>query len=198
MEKIDLLVWSDDAVDAARALDVPGLRSRSVSRAARLDNATLLMGRGSNLAGLVELWVDSVDGWRAIVDQVAADAYLVTESIPQPVAASAELLTHLTWFPKPARLSDEQFFAGWHEVHTPSSAALHPRRQGYVRDAVARTLTAGSPPVRAIVSEFFALDDYLDPRRLFGGPETLQRTAEELPLYADAADISSCPVWKEP
>jgi hypothetical protein len=47
------------------------------------------------------------------------------------------------------------------------------------------------------VSEFFAEEDYLDPRRLFGGPEALQRTSDELPLYADVADISSCPVRRE-
>jgi hypothetical protein len=197
MEKLDLLVWTDDAVDAAKGLDVPGLRSVAVSRAARLDNATLLMGRGSELAGLVELWVDSVDAWPSIVEQVPSDAYLVTESVPQPVAEQPGLLTHLTWFPKPDRLSEDEFFHGWHVVHTPSSAALHPRRRGYVRDAVARTLTPGSPPMRAIVSESFVLDDYVDPARLFGGQEALQRTVEELPLYADAADISSCPVWKE-
>ena len=197
MEKIDLLVWSDDAITAARELEVPGLRSLAVSRAARLEKATLLMGRGAELAGLAELWVDSVDAWRAVVEQVPSDAYLVTESVPQQVAAKPDLLTHFTWFPKPDRLTDEQFFAGWHDVHTPSSAALHPRRQGYVRDAVARTLTTGSPPIRAVVSEFFALDDYLDPARLFGGPETLERTSEELPGYADAADISCCPLWRE-
>ena len=197
MEKIDLLVWSDDAIKAARELEVPGLRSLAVSRAARLEKATLLMGRGAELAGLAELWVDSVDAWRAVVEQVPSDAYLVTESVPQQVAAKPDLLTHFTWFPKPDRLTDEQFFAGWHDVHTPSSAALHPRRQGYVRDAVARTLTTGSPPIRAVVSEFFALDDYLDPARLFGGPETLERTSEELPGYADAADISCCPLWRE-
>jgi hypothetical protein len=197
MEKLDLLVWSDAALDAARSLELPGLRARSVSRAARLDKATLLMGRGAELAGLVELWVDSVDAWPAIVERVPADAYLVTESVPQPIADAAGLLTHLTWFPKPDRLSDAEFFHGWHVVHTPSSAALHPRRQGYVRDAVARTLTPGSPPVRAIVSESFQPDDYLDPARLFGAPEALQATVAELPLYADAADISSCPVWKE-
>jgi hypothetical protein len=197
MEKIDLLIWSDDAVDAARRLAVPGLQTATVSRAARLDNATLLMGRGKELAGLAELWVDSVDVWPAIAEQVRADAYLVTESVPQPVAAQPGLLTHLTWFPKPGRLSDDEFFHGWHVVHTPSSAKLHPKRQGYVRDSVARTLTAGSPPVRAIVSESFALEDYVDPARLFGGPDALKATMEELPLYADAADISSCPVWKD-
>jgi hypothetical protein len=194
MEKLDLLVWDDAAVDAAEALDVPGLRRITVSRAARLPNATLLLGRGAELAGLVELWVDSVDEWPAIVEQVPSDAYLVTESVPQPVAETPGLLTHLTWFPKPDRLTDDEFFHGWHVVHTPSSAALHPRRQGYVRDAVARRLTHDAPLVRAIVSEYFVEADYLDPRRLFGGPEALQRTADELPLYADVADISSCPV----
>lgn len=193
MEKLDVLVWDDAAVDAAAALDVPGLRSVTVSPAADLPNATLLMGRGAELRGLVQLWVDSVDVWPAVVEQVPGDAYLVTESVPQPVA-DGDLLTHLTWFPKPVRLTDAEFFHGWHVVHTPSSALLHPLRQGYVRDAVARTLTPGSPPVRAIVTEFFAEADYLDPARLFGGQEALQRTMDELPLYADAADISSCPV----
>ncbi len=197
MEKLDLLVWSDAALQTARSIEVPGVRSVAVSRAARLDRATLLMGRGAELAGLVELWVDSVDVWRDVVASVPADAYLVTESVPQVRSGADGLLTHLTWFPKPERLSDAEFFHGWHDVHTPSSAALHPRRQGYVRDAVARTLTPDSPPVRAIVTEFFALDDYLDPARLFGGQESLQRTAEELPLYADAADISCCPLWQE-
>ena len=197
MEKLDLLVWSDGALEAARSLDVPGLRALSVSRAARLERATLLMGRGADQAGLVELWLDSVDAWPAVVAQVPSDAYLVTESVPQPVAPTPGLLTHLTWFPKPDRLSEEEFFTGWHDVHTPSSAALPPRRQGYVRDAVARRLTRDAPPVRAIVSEFFALDDYVNPARLFGGAEALQRTADELPLYADVADISSCPVWRE-
>jgi hypothetical protein len=197
MEKLDLLVWNDAAVDAAKDLDVPGLRSVTISRAARLPNATLLMGRGSELAGLVQVWLDNVDVWPAVVQDVASDAYLVTESVPQPVASTPGLLTHLTWFPKPDRLTEDEFFHGWHVVHTPSSVALHPRRQGYVRDAVARRVTRDSPPVRAIVSEFFVLDDYLDPARLFGGQEALQRTVDELPLYADAADISSCPVWRD-
>ena len=193
MEKIDLLIWSDAAVAAASDLDVPGLRSAQVSVAADLTGATLLMGRGAELRGLASVWVDSADVWPEVVRQVPGDAYLVTESVPQPVAAG-EWLTHFTWFPKPDRLTEEEFFHGWHVIHTPSSADLHPLRQGYVRDAVARTLTPGSPPVRAIVSEFFAEDDYLDPARLFGSPEALTATVEELPLYADQADISSCPL----
>ena len=197
MEKIDLLVWSEQSLEAARHLDVYGISHKAVSRAARLDAATLLMGRGSALAGLVELWVDSVDVWPSIVAHVPSDAYLVTESVPQHRTTASGLLTHLTWFPKPERLSEEEFFHGWHVVHTPSSAALHPLRQGYVRDAVARRLTRDSAPVRAIVSEFFEVEDYLDPARLFGDGQALQATMDELPLYADQADISSCPLWRE-
>lgn len=193
MEKIDLLLWDDAAVTAASNLQVPGLRSVAVAAAADLPGAPLLMGRGSELRGHAAIWVDSVDVWAQIVEQAPGDAYLVTESIPQPVDAGT-LLTHFTWFPKPDRLSEEEFFHGWHMIHTPSSARLHPLRQGYVRDAVARTLTPGSPPVRAIVSEYFTEEIYLDPSRLFGSNEELMATMEELPLYADQADIASCPL----
>ena len=196
MEKITLLVWSDESLAAAEGVTAPGLRSVEISRAARLEHATLLLGRGPDLAGMVDLWVDSVDVWPKIVEQVAADAYLVTESIPQALSDTPGLLTHLTWFPKPERLTDEAFFHGWHVIHTPSSADLHPLRRGYVRNAVARTLTPGSPPVRAIVSELIEPEVYLDPARLFGSDAALKATMDELPLYADSADISSCPVWK--
>jgi hypothetical protein len=197
VEKLDLLVWDAAALDRAAELAGPGVREVTVSRAAGLPSATLLMGRGPELAGLVQVWVDSVDVWPALVEVVPSDAYLVTESVPQPPSGAPGLLTHLTWFPKPARLTEEEFFHGWHVVHTPSSAALHPLRQGYQRDAVARALTPGSAPVRAIVSELFAVQDYLDPARLFGSPEALQTTMEELPLYADHADLSCCPVLRE-
>src|SRR4051812_34695848 len=193
MEKLDLLVWSADAVSNAAQLDVDGLQRLAVSTPAQLSNATLLLGRGSELAALVELWVDSVDVWRDVVAQVPSDAYLVTESVPQVRSDEPDLLTHLSWFPKPDRLTEDEFFHGWHDVHTPSSFRLHPLRQGYVRDAVARTLSTGSPPVRAIVSEYFREADYVDPSRLFAAGE-LETTIEELPLYADQPDISSCPL----
>jgi hypothetical protein len=197
VEKIDLLVWSAEAVAAAEKLDVPGLLSCAVSTAAGLEKATLVMGRGPELAGLVELWVESVDVWPAVVEQVPSDAYLVTESTPQAKWDTPGLLTHLSWFPKPERLTDEDFFHGWHIVHTPTTGALHPLRQGYTRDAVARTLTPGSPPIRGIVSEYFVVEDYLDPKRLFGSPEALQASVEELPLYADYADVNTCPVLRK-
>lgn len=196
MEKIDLLLWDDAAVAAAANVEVPGLRSVAVAPAADLPGAPLLMGRGADLRGHAAFWVDSVDVWADIVAQAPGDAYLVTESIPQAVEPGANL-THFTWFPKPERLSEEEFFHGWHMIHTPSSARLHPLRRGYVRDAVARTLTPGSPPVRAIVSEYFTDEVYLDPKQLFGSTEELMATMEELPLYADQADIASCPLRRD-
>lgn len=193
MEKIDVLVWDPEALAGATELDVDGLRSVAVHQRLDLPDAPLLLGMGPSLAGLVSVWVDSVDAWPELVEQVPGDAYLVTESVPQPVD-DPELLVHLSWFPKPDRLSEEEFFHGWHVVHTPSSAELHPLRRGYVRDAVARRLTPEAAPVRAIVAEYFERDVYLDPARLFGSEETLVRTMEELPLYADQPDVSSCPV----
>ena len=192
MEKLDLLVWDDQPLEVV----VPGLQSISVSVAAGLEKPSILLGRGSELRALVELWVDSYDVWRDVVAQVPGDLYLVTSSEPQKRTDTAGLLTHLSWFPKPSRLTDDEFFHGWHEVHTPTTGALHPLRQGYVRDAVARALT-DSPPVRGIVSEYFATEDYLDPSRLFGSKEALQASVEELPLYADYQDVSSCPLYRQ-
>lgn len=213
MEKLDYLVWRAGDLDAqvAPLLDgsllLPAVRRLTVSTAdtgTEVPRPLLLMGRGAELAALVEVWLDSVDERRPVEALLGpADGYLVTESVPQaepspaPVGVRSPGLTHLTWFPKPARLSDEEFFHGWHDVHTPSSFALHPRRDGYVRDAVARPVTPGAPPVRAIVSEHFPeVEDYTDPARLFGSPEALQATMDELPLYGDQADMSSRPLWR--
>lgn len=192
MEKLDLLVWDDVPL----SIEVEGLRSVTVSTAADLEKPSILMGRGAELRALVELWLDSYDVWRDVVAQVPGDLYLVTSSEPQKKSDTPGLLTHLSFFPKPDRLTDPEFFHGWHEVHTPTTGALHPLRQGYVRDAVARCLT-DSPPVRGIVSEYFVTEDYLDPSRLFGSKEALQASVEELPLYADFADVSSCPLYAQ-
>ena len=195
MEKLAYLLWDD--VPSASAL--AGLaRSVRVSPAATDVQATLLMGLGPSLAGVLEVWVDSLDERSSLEALLPGrfDGYLVTESVPQQASDSPGLLTHFSWFPKPSRLTDEEFYRGWQEGHTPTTFALHPRRVGYVRDAVARVLTPGSPPVRAIVSEVFAPADYVDPARLFGSPEAVQRTVEELPSYGDSDDLSCRPLWR--
>ena len=193
MEKLDYLLW-----DAAPA-DLSGVaRSARVSVAADDVKPTLLMGLGSQLVALVEVWLDSLDTRHEVEALLPGryDGYLVTESVPQQPSAAEGLVTHLSWFPKPDRLTDEEFYRGWQEGHTPTTFALHPRRVGYVRDAVARVLTPGSPPVRAIVSECFAREDYEDPARLFGSPEAVRATMEELPSYGDHQDMSCRPLWR--
>ncbi len=193
MEKLDYLLWDE----VPSSLDGVA-RSVRISPAATDVKATLLMGLGPSLAGLVEVWVDSLDT-RASLEALLPgrfDGYLVTESVPQQPSDEEGLLTHFSWFPKPSRLTDEEFYRGWQEGHTPTTFALHPRRVGYVRDAVARVLTPGSPPVRAIVSELFAPSDYEDPALLFGSPEAVQQTMAELPSYGDADDMSCRPLWR--
>ena len=167
----------------------------------------LLMGEGAALAAAVSLWLDCYDARgpvEAVLRSQAArlDGYLVTESVPQPChdrdwpdGARSPGVTHFTWFEKPAAISDEDFFRAWHEVHTPFSFELHPRRWSYVRNSVARALTPGAPPIRAIVVERFrTLEDYTDPKRLFGSKDVLARSASEVAHYADPSRLHSVPL----
>ena len=205
MEKLDYLVWAPVDVGALR--DVPGVRGLTVQVAADdLDDPPILLGRGPELGALVQAWLASYDDRGPFEETLRAlgpvDGYLVTESEPQPLTdrdwpdgEQSPGISHVTWFPKPERLTEEEFLHGWHEVHTPHSAALHPLRWTYVRDTVVRALTPGAPPVRAIVVERFReVRDYADPKRLFGGAEAFEQNMTDLPGYADLADISSRPM----
>ena len=203
MEKLDYLLWADGRAlrEHLGSLDV-GVREMSVLVGDTEDlipAPTLLMGHGAELGAVVSVWIDSLDDRGALEDLLRAtgarvDGYLVTESVPQPRQKPAAV-THFTWFRKPDRLTDEEFFHGWQAVHTPSSFALHPTRCEYVRDAVARCLTPGSPRVDAIVFEMFpTIEDYADPKRLFGSKEALDETSAHLHLFADYEDLNSRPL----
>jgi hypothetical protein len=212
MEKLDYLVWRVDGRDIAQHRDELLEHAKRVAdRTLALTicvadtdedvpKPTLLMGRGPELAAVASVWLDSIDDRAVIEDALRAgganvDAYLVTESVPQKrTEPHWSEITHFTWFPKPGRVTDEEFFHGWHDVHTPSTTRLHPTRLGYTRDAVARALTPGSPRVDAIVFEYFTVDDYNDPRRLYGSKEAVDETMEHLPLFADYDSISSRPM----
>jgi hypothetical protein len=205
VEKLDYLVWGTTD-DLAPLLDLPSVRGLTVQRGLDVPAAPILMGRGPELGLLVQVWLTSYDDRGPVEDVLRqagpVDGYLVTESEPQPLTdrdwpdgTASPGISHVTWFPKPERLTEEDFLHGWHEVHTPHSAALHPLRWTYVRDTVVRTLTPGSPPVRAIVVERFReVDDYADPKRLFGPAEAFEQNMKDLPGYADLEDISSRPM----
>jgi len=173
---------------------------------------SILLGRGSELASVVTTWVNTIDDRAPIVAALTSvvgttghlDQYLVTESVPQMREgrdwADGEAtpgMTHFSWFPKPGHLSDDDFFHGWQQVHTPKTPELHPLRVEYVRDSVARVLTAGSPPIRALVAERFpTIEDYLDPKRFYGSDEALGESVTDLPLYADFESLNSRPLFQ--
>ncbi len=213
MEQLDLLLWGPadrTALLAAGLPDLPGVRAVTVQVGdtdADVPAPSILLGEGARLGALVQVWVASYDDRGVLLDALTplaerVDAYLVTESEPVPLTdrdwpdgQQSPGISHVTWFPKPERLSEAEFLHGWHEVHTPHSAALHPRRWTYVRDTVVRGLTPEAPPVRAVVVERFReLADYTDPKRLFGGPEAFEQNMVDLPGYADLDAISSRPM----
>lgn len=188
---------------------VRGLEVLTADTSGVLPEPALFLGRAPELASVVLTWVDCLDDRRPLVDLLAAaagttgvvDQHLVTESVPQrfegrswPDGTQTPGITHFSWFPQPTRLSDEDFFHGWHEVHTPKTPELHPERTEYVRDTVHRVLTPGSPPVRALVQERFPLEVYADPSRLYGSDEALQESVVDLPQYADFEDLSTRPL----
>lgn len=221
MEKLVYLCWKRPATEGAayarrlredvapRLLDA-GARRLELQLSdllGEIPKPMLLLGEGATLSAAVSLWLDCYDArgpLEAALRQDAArvDGYLVTESVPQPCTdrdwpdgARSPGVSHFTWFEKPAAVSDEAFFHAWHAVHTPFSFELHPRRWSYVRNSVARALTPGSPPVRAIVVERFReLADYTDPKRLFGSKEALLRSGEEVRGYADPERLHSVPL----
>jgi hypothetical protein len=212
VEKIDYLIWGDP--DRQQLLDVvaPAILDAGVLaltvHVGDTDEAIpappLLLGHGAELGSVVSVWLDSIDDRGPVEGALPdADGYLVTESVPQRRAgrpeagAQAPGVTHFTWFPKPQRLTEAEFFHGWHDVHTPSTFELHPRRVEYVRDSAVRALTTGSPRVDALVFERFGtIDDYADPRRLFGSKEALDATTRHLSLFADMESINSRPLFE--
>ena len=220
MEKLIYLAWKQEGLsigdyrehllgEVSASILAAGALGLNLSIADTQDiipKPTLLMGEGNSLSAAVSVWVPSLDDRGGLEEALRAragrlDGYLVTESVPQPHAGrdwpdgeTSPGVTHFTWFPKPERLTAEAFYRGWHEVHTPASFELHPLRWEYVRNAVARVVTPGSPRVDAIVVERFATEDYIDPSRLYGSPDALKRTVEELPLYADLEHMHSTPL----
>jgi hypothetical protein len=222
MEKLVYLTWKpeDTAIGAygeallgpvaEAVLAAPGVRALDVGLAdlqREIPKPMLLMGEGATVSAAVSLWMDCLDARGPIEAALRrassrVDGYLVTESVPQPCTdrdwsdgARSPGVSHFTWFPKPEGLDDDTFFHAWHEVHTPFSFELHPRRWSYTRNSVTRTLTPGSPRVSAIVVERFReIADYTDPDRLFGSKDLLARSAKEASEYADMSQMHSVPL----
>lgn len=165
-----------------------------------------LIGPWQTLSGVVSYWHDCLDG-RAQIEAVlrefseAIDGFLVTESLPQAFepdwegGARRPGVTQFGANGKPANVTDEEFYYNWQVLHSTQSFELHPLRWSYVRNSVARTLTAGAPPYRAITSEHFrALADFTDDQRYFGSPEAVAEMLGHLPGFCDFSSMVSVPM----
>jgi hypothetical protein len=193
--------------DVAKRIREAGVRGLVVQVADLADDPRVapqqLFGEGASYASCVSVWLESLDDRRPIEEALSSlggrvDGWLVTESVPQacedrdwPDGERSPGVTQLVTFPKPERLSDEDFYRGWHDQHTPFSFELHPTRWSYTRNAVVRPLTSGAPPYRAIVEERWrSFEEWLDPKQLFGSPEVMRRSAEDLHHFADFASLN--------
>jgi hypothetical protein len=165
-----------------------------------------LIGPWQALSGVIAYWHDCLDG-RAQIEAVlrgcseAMDGYLVTESVPQgfdPVWEGGARRPGVAQFGangKPANVTDEEFYYNWQVLHSTQSFELHPLRWSYVRNAVARPLTADAPPYRAITSEHFReLEDFTDDQRYFGSPEAVAEMLGHLPGFCDFNSMVSVPM----
>lgn len=171
------------------------------------EKSPFVRGAGRTLSASVSLWLESLDArgpLEATLRGIASalEGYLVTESVPLRCpdrdwkdGEPSPGVTLWTAFPKPERLSDEAFFAHWHGSHTPLSFELHPLWQ-YVRNSVARPLTPGAPPYRAIVEERFrALEELFDMKHFFGGDlANVKRAMDDLAAFTDMETMNTAPM----
>ncbi len=146
-------------------------------------------------AALVSIWLDNYDT-RGPFEEVLAGAsdrlagYLVTESLytdyggnrwsesrTWPDGERSPGVVMVTLLERPERLTYEDWVAHWHGVQSPVSEALQPRTR-YVRNAVARPVTADAPPWLGIVEEAWPSAEHItDPMRFYGAdgdPDRLQ------------------------
>jgi hypothetical protein len=218
MEKLVYLCWKRPEIPieafraqllghTADAVLSAGAQSLTVNVAdlgERIAGSPLVLGAGASWSGCASLWLDSLDARGAVEAKLAAvceriTGYLVTESVPRrwanrdwPDRTRSPGVTLVTAFPKPERLSDEQFYGHWHGSHTPLSFEIHPFRQ-YIRNAVARALSPGAPPYRGIVEERVAeLADVLDMRRFFcGSLQNIEKGMADVDAFLDRDQIAA-------
>lgn len=221
MEKLVYLLWKPDGEDIERFRDeliarrAPrllehGALALTINVSDLLDQvgrkSPLVIGEGRTLSASLSLWLDCLDARRPIEAELRAIAprlagYLVTESVPMrcpdrdwPDGVRSPGVTLWTAFPKPDRVSDEQFYAHWHGSHTPLSFEIHPLWE-YLRNAVARPLTPSAPPYRAIVEERFrTLEDLTDPMKFFGSADNVQRVLADIAAFSDLEQMNTAPM----
>jgi hypothetical protein len=155
----------------------------------------------------VSVWLDTFDS-RAPVETALAPfgvrraGYLVTESLCEDYGTTPDWpeprdwadgqrspgITVLTIFDKAPGLPDDTFYGHWYGHQTPMSAAMQPRVR-YVRNAVVRGVTAGAPPLRAIVEEGWPTTTHLTDPYVFFGASNDQEISENVRVMLDSMKV---------
>lgn len=168
---------------------------------------------GLVLSSAVSVWVDRVEEWSDVVDQLPPSrrtaTHLVTESVPRPWRRRDWVdglrtpgVSLLSTFPRAAGIDDSAFFDRWQRAHWELTFAVHPVLR-YVRNSVTRALDDGAGRVGsdAVVTEAFATEDLLHPSRFYGGAEpdvpwrqAMERVNDHLVTFCDVDRLQTAPV----
>jgi hypothetical protein len=205
MEKVLYVLWGDgpvgdDVVDALRAGPFASVGAHDEAAAAAPSPAPAPPGEPVHVA-FASAWVDCYQR-RAEADAAVAatgldhHAYLVVESLyeqyptmPAPGERSPGVLT-VALIHRPDGLDEATWLHNWHEVQSPRSGELQPRRR-YVRNRVVQRLTPGAPEVDGIVEEAWpSVEHVADPMLFFetgGDPDKLGPMVTEM-----LANVEAC------
>ncbi|MCE9514815.1 MAG: EthD domain-containing protein [Mycobacterium sp.] len=178
-------------------LDLPGVTLNLRDGAVR-DSLMTLTTLDPPVQGFVSLWTQQYYGTeidealrmlRAEADDVAA--YLVTESAPMPPPDSppgerASGMANMALLRRPAELDEQTWLRRWHHDHTPVAIATQ-STFGYVQNFVVRPLTAGAPPLSAIVEEMFPIEAVGSLHAFFGASDDADLTDRLNKMVASTA-----------
>jgi hypothetical protein len=226
MEKLCYVLWKPEAVAGADFADA--LRGPVAERIARISRGPLsllvadaaaeavakarIQRTTPPVAGMLSLWLDSVDARGAVEDALGAATarhagFLVTESVPvenrthrAPLGQRTPGITMLSLLEKPARLSQDEWIRIWHEQHTPLAMEIQCTYL-YVRNVVVRPLGPGAPPWAGLVEEGFPSEAVTDPLLWYetGGSqeklrENLGRMLASVRAFLDIERVESLPM----
>lgn len=143
---------------------------------------------------MVSFWMQNADDRRACEEALAAQAlrlvgYLVVESRPlvhrPPKGERAPGMNQVTCISRRPGQDYDEFIHIWHGDH--KRVAIETQSTtGYVRNVVARKLTAGAPDWDGVVEETFPIEALTDPRAFYAA-----RSDRELKVNLDRM-IDSC------
>ena len=226
MEKVCYVLWKAEARTAADF--AAALLGPVVERIARISRGPLsllvadaaaeavakarIQRTTPPVAGMLSLWLDSVDARGAVEDALAPATarhagFLVTESVPvenrthrAPLGQRTPGITMLSLLEKPERLSQDEWIRIWHEHHTPLAMEIQCTYL-YVRNVVVRPLTPGAPPWAGLVEEGFPTEAVTNPMLWYeagGSPEKLRenlgRMLASVRAFLDIERVESLPM----